>query len=55
MPFWQLTSEPDWVLCEANHRGVRNPAFVPGPLVPRREDNLVALHAWYLERLTRRG
>jgi glycine betaine catabolism A len=53
LPFWQLTSEQDWGLCEANHRGVRNPAFEPGPYVAGREDNLVALQQWYLERIAR--
>ena len=30
LPFWQLTSEQDWDLCERNHAGVRNPAYHPG-------------------------
>jgi hypothetical protein len=26
LPFWQLTSEQDWDLCERNHAGIRNQA-----------------------------
>jgi Rieske 2Fe-2S family protein len=48
LPFWQLTSEQDWALCERNHAGVRNPAFVPGPYSPRREYNVLAFVEWYL-------
>jgi Rieske 2Fe-2S family protein len=55
LPFWQLTSEQDWALCEANHRGVRSPAYVPGPYSPSREYNVIAFVDWYLERLSRPG
>jgi Rieske 2Fe-2S family protein len=51
LPFWQLTSEQDWNLCERNHAGVRNLAFIPGPYSRRREANLVAFVDWYLSRL----
>jgi glycine betaine catabolism A len=51
LPFWQLTSEQDWALCERNHAGVRNPAFVPGPYSPRREYNVLAFVDWYLARI----
>jgi Rieske 2Fe-2S family protein len=53
LPFWQLTSEQDWELCERNHVGVRNPAFVPGPYSERREYNVLAFLDWYLRRLSR--
>jgi Rieske 2Fe-2S family protein len=32
LPFWQLTSEQDWELCQRNHAGVRNPGIPPRPL-----------------------
>jgi phenylpropionate dioxygenase-like ring-hydroxylating dioxygenase large terminal subunit len=48
LPFWQLTSEQDWSLCERNHVGVSNPAFVPGPYHPAREANVIAFVDWYL-------
>ncbi len=48
LPFWQLTSEQDWALCQRNHAGVRNPAFVPGPYSPRREYNVLSFVEWYL-------
>ena len=51
LPFWQLTSEQDWGLCERNHSGVRNPAFTPGPYSPRREYNVQSFVDWYLARL----
>ncbi|HEY6526995.1 MAG TPA: aromatic ring-hydroxylating dioxygenase subunit alpha [Solirubrobacteraceae bacterium] len=51
LPFWQLTSEQDWGLCERNHAGVRNPAFTPGPYSPRREYNVQSFVDWYLARL----
>jgi Rieske 2Fe-2S family protein len=51
LPFWQLTSEQDWSLCERNHTGVRNPAFVPGPYDPGREANVIAFVDWYVGRM----
>ena len=51
LPFWQLTSEQDWELCERNHAGVRNPAFTPGPYSRRREYNVNSFIEWYLGRL----
>ena len=51
LPFWQLTSEQDWALCERNHAGVRSPAFTPGPYSRRREGNVIAFVEWYLSRL----
>jgi glycine betaine catabolism A len=52
LPFWKLTSEQDWALCEANHAGVRNPAFIPGPYSPRHEYNVLAFVDWYLGRIS---
>jgi glycine betaine catabolism A len=51
LPFWQITSEQDWELCERNHAGVRNPAFIPGPYSPGREYNVLAFVDWYLDRM----
>jgi Rieske 2Fe-2S family protein len=51
LPFWQLTSEQDWSLCERNQRGVSSPAFVPGPYSPSREYNVIAFVDWYLGRM----
>lgn len=44
---WRRTSEQDWALCERNQRGVRSPAYVPGPLSGRHEVNVAAFHEWY--------
>jgi glycine betaine catabolism A len=54
LPFWQLTSEQDWTLCERNYAGVRSPAYVPGPYSPTREYNVSAFVEWYLERVQTR-
>jgi Rieske 2Fe-2S family protein len=54
LPFWQLTSEQDWSLCERNQRGVSNPAFRPGPYSREREYNVLAFVEWYLERVAER-
>jgi Rieske 2Fe-2S family protein len=48
---WQVTSEQDWDLCERNHAGVRNPAFMPGPYSRHREYNVLAFVDWYLDRM----
>jgi len=52
MPFWQLTSEQDWRLCERVQRGVNSTAYKPGPLSQSREYNLEAFLRWYLRQLT---
>ena len=51
LPFWQLTSEQDWELCERNQAGVENPAYTLGPYSPEREHNVIAFDAWYLGRM----
>lgn len=49
LPVWARTSEQDWELCERNQRGIRSPAYRPGPLSERHEGNVAAFHAWYRE------
>jgi len=51
LPFWQLTSEQDWTICERQQRGVMSRAFVPGPLSPTKEANVERFLAWYVGRL----
>lgn len=51
LPFWQLTSEQDWELCERVQRGVSSSAYRPGPLSTLREYNLDAFLRWYLSQL----
>jgi Rieske 2Fe-2S family protein len=51
LPFWQLTSEQDWAICERVARGVNSPAFQPGPLSQIREYNVEAFFSWYLSRM----
>jgi Rieske 2Fe-2S family protein len=31
MPFWQLTSEQDWTICERQQKGVNSSAYRPAP------------------------
>lgn len=51
MPFWRLTSEQDWALCERVQRGVASSGYQPGPLSRTREYNLDAFLRWYLRQL----
>jgi Rieske 2Fe-2S family protein len=51
MPFWQLTSEQDWVICERQQRGVNSSAYVPGPYSKYKEYNVDAFVRWYLNQL----
>jgi Rieske 2Fe-2S family protein len=51
MPFWQLTSEQDWEICERQQRGVNSRAFVPGPYSTYKEYNVDAFVRWYLAQL----
>ena len=53
MPFWQLTSEQDWTLCEAAQRGVTSSGYEPGPLSKYKEYNVDAFLRWYLKELSR--
>ena len=48
LPFWQLTSEQDWTICERQQRGVASSAFVPGPLSLEKEGNVDRFLEWYL-------
>ena len=52
MPFWQLTSEQDWELCERVQRGVSSSRYVPGPLSKYKEYNVDAFIRWYLKELS---
>lgn len=51
MPFWQLTSEQDWEICERQQRGVNSQAYVPGPYSKYKEYNVDAFVRWYLKQL----
>jgi Rieske 2Fe-2S family protein len=51
LPFWQVTSEQDWALCERVQRGVGSSAYRPGPLSRLREYNLDAFIRWYVRQL----
>jgi Rieske 2Fe-2S family protein len=51
MPFWQLTSEQDWVLCERAQRGVNSSGYVPGPLSTPKEYNVDSFLRWCLHQL----
>ena len=48
--FWDLTNRQDWAICEASHRGILSPAFVPGPL-SNLESVVAEFDRYYLSRL----
>ena len=52
MPFWQLTSEQDWAICERQQRGVNSSAYQPGPYSTYKEYNVDAFVQWYVKTLT---
>jgi Rieske 2Fe-2S family protein len=51
MPFWQLTSEQDWALCEQAQKGVSSFGYRPGPYSQHKEYNVDAFVRWCLEQL----
>jgi glycine betaine catabolism A len=51
MPFWQLTSEQDWALCERAQKGIRSSRYLPGPLSTYKEYNVDAFLRWCLHQL----
>jgi len=53
MPFWQLTSEQDWQICERQQRGVNSSAYAPGPYSRFKEYNVESFVGWYLKVLAR--
>jgi Rieske 2Fe-2S family protein len=53
LPFWQLTSEQDWRICENQQRGVTSSAYVPGPYSTYKEYNVDSFVRWYLKMLMR--
>jgi Rieske 2Fe-2S family protein len=53
MPFWQLTSEQDWQICECQQRGVNSSAYTPGPYSTWKEYNVDSFVRWYLKMLGR--
>jgi Rieske 2Fe-2S family protein len=53
MPFWQLTSEQDWTICERQQRGVNSSAYTPGPYSTFKEYNVDGFVRWYLKLLQR--
>ena len=53
MPFWQLTSEQDWKLCEAAQLGVKSSGYRPGPYSKNKEYNVERFVRWYLNELAK--
>jgi Rieske 2Fe-2S family protein len=52
MPFWQLTSEQDWALCEQAQKGVNSSHYVPGPFSTYKEYNVDAFVRWCLKKVS---
>ena len=55
LPFWQLTSEQDWVICERQQKGVNSSAYRPGPYSTFKEYNVDSFVRWYLSKLKQGG
>lgn len=53
MPFWQLTSEQDWELCERAQRGVSSSGYRPGPFSTYKEYNVDSFVRWCLDQLSK--
>jgi Rieske 2Fe-2S family protein len=51
-PFWQLTSEQDWTLCELAQAGVKSSRYIPGPYSTYKEYNVDAFVRWCLQMLS---
>jgi Rieske 2Fe-2S family protein len=51
MPFWQMTSEQDWALCEQAQKGISSSRYTPGPFSTYKEYNVDAFVRWCLEQL----
>jgi len=51
MPFWQLTSEQDWYLCDMVQRGVDSAAYRPGPFSKLWEYNVQGFVEWYVRKM----
>ena len=52
MPFWQLTSEQDWTLCELAQKGVSSSHYLPGPFSTYKEYNVDAFLRWCLQKVS---
>ncbi len=52
LPFWQLTSEQDWAICERQQRGVNSTAYTPGPYSTYKETNVDNFVRWYLKQVS---
>jgi Rieske 2Fe-2S family protein len=55
MPFWQLTSEQDWEICERQQRGVNSSAYSPGPYSKFKEYNVDGFVRWYMKSIGGKG
>ncbi len=52
LPFWKLTSEQDWKICELAQRGISSRGYVPGPYSKHKEYNVDGFVRWYLKRVS---
>jgi phenylpropionate dioxygenase-like ring-hydroxylating dioxygenase large terminal subunit len=52
LPFWQLTSEQDWEICERQQIGINSSAYTPGPYSTHKEYNVDSFVRWYLKSLS---
>jgi len=55
LPFWQLTSEQDWALCDAAQRGINSSKYTPGLYSMYKEYDVDGFVRWYLKQITNRN
>jgi phenylpropionate dioxygenase-like ring-hydroxylating dioxygenase large terminal subunit len=51
---WEATNRQDTALVERVQRGVRSPAYRPGPYAPVEEEGVIQFVDWYADTLGRR-
>ena len=53
LPFWHVTNEQDWKICEDQQAGINSSRYVPGPFSRTKEQNVQNFLDWYLGELSR--
>jgi glycine betaine catabolism A len=53
LPFWHVTNEQDWKICEDQQVGINSTRYVPGPFSRTKEQNVQNFLDWYLGEMAR--
>eukprot|EP00455_Lapot_gusevi_P044438 TRINITY_DN5551_c0_g4_i1.p1 TRINITY_DN5551_c0_g4~~TRINITY_DN5551_c0_g4_i1.p1 ORF type:complete len:484 (-),score=99.29 TRINITY_DN5551_c0_g4_i1:199-1650(-) len=51
VPFWKITGEQDWKLCEDNQAGVNSALYRPGHYSKEKEHNVEHWTNWYINKM----